>query len=387
MNTLLRHPLSAAGLRIGILSTFPPTSCGIATFAAALARGMEQQGASVVGVHTGTEVERRSPVEIELGAADRASVDAAAAVLDSCDATIVQHEYGIYPGVDGSAVLDVVHALTTTVIVVAHTVLSNPTPNQRRILGELCAAADLVVVMTEVAQRRLVEQYGVEPDRVEVIPHGAAVGDSTAGADVGSPIHSPRILTWGLLGPGKGIEWAIDAFAQLQTLGSLPHYVVAGATHPNVKAHDGEAYRESLIRRARALGVGDRVIFDDTYRTVDELSKLVATADVVVLPYDSAEQVTSGVLVDAVAAGRPVVSTAFPHAIELLATGAGLVVPQRDAPALARAVEAVLDDHQLARAMAAEARRLAPSLSWPAVAGAYLDSILRVRQLQSTLAS
>ncbi len=91
------------------------------------------------------------------------------------------------------------------------------------------------------------------------------------------------------------------------------------------------------------------------------------------LPYDSTDQVTSGVLVDAVAAGRPVVSTAFPHAVELLGSGAGLVVPQRDAAALAGAIRSVLTDPELAASMAAEAQRLAPELSWTAVAGRYDD--------------
>ncbi len=370
------HPLSPshAGLRIGMVATVPPTSCGIATFAAALARGFARHGVDVVQVDTGPRLDPASAAVVALGAADPGDVDAVAAVLNDCDATIVQHEYGIYPGRDGAGVLDVVAAVTNRVTVVAHTVLSEPTVNQRCILTELCAGAFLVVVMTEVARQRLVDLYGVPAERVTVIPHGAAVTEGS-GRAASVEIDSPRLLTWGLLGPGKGIEWSIEALARLTVSGPQPHYVIAGATHPNVKARDGEAYRESLMSRAERLGVGDRVIFDDAYRSVEDLTELITTADLVVLPYDSADQVTSGVLVDAIAAGRPVVSTAFPHAVELLGSGAGIVVPQRDVAALAGAIDRVLANPDVAASMGAEARRLAPSLSWSAVASGYLDAI------------
>ncbi len=139
------------------------------------------------------------------------------------------------------------------------------------------------------------------------------------------------MLTWGLLGPGKGIEWAIDALSELSDLQPQPEYVIAGATHPKVRERHGEEYRDMLVDRAARSGSAPHVSFDDTYRDLVSLTELIHSADLVVLPYDSRDQVTSGVLVDAVAAGRPVVSTAFPHAVELLASGAGIVVPQRDA--------------------------------------------------------
>ncbi len=368
-----------------MLSTAPPTSCGIATFAAALTSGIQHHGAAVRMVEAGDEVASSSLAVCALGTGDRAEIEAAVDVLNDCDAVIVQHEYGIYPGIDGSGVIEVVEAIRSPLIVVAHTVLCEPSDSQRRILVDVCAAADLVVVMTDVARCRLIDYYDVSDRLIRVIPHGAAVPTSGSSRHVSS--DGPRILTWGLLGPGKGIEWAIDAIAQVRTTGSPPHYLVAGATHPNVKARDGETYRHSLEQRVELLGLGDRVMFDDTYRTVDGLTELISSADVVVLPYDSAEQVTSGVLVDAVAAGRPVVSTAFPHAIELLASGAGIVVPQRNAVALARAIEHVLNDADAARAMTDEARRLAPSLSWPSVANSYLRAIGELRRARTPVAS
>jgi glycosyltransferase involved in cell wall biosynthesis len=146
-------------------------------------------------------------------------------------------------------------------------------------------------------------------------------------------------------------------------------------THPKVLASAGDGYRQSLIARSKDLGLEDSVTFDDTYRDVPTLTRFIASASLVVLPYDSRDQVTSGVLVDALAAGRPVIATSFPHAMELLASGAGIVVPHGDPHALAGAIRWVLEDRRRRDAMAAEARRIAPTLSWDAVAQSYLGHV------------
>jgi glycosyltransferase involved in cell wall biosynthesis len=306
--------------------------------------------------------------------ADRSPADRAAAVaaLNDTDVVIVQHEYGIYEGRDGSSILELIEAIEVPIVVVAHTVLSEPTANQRVVLEQVCRAADAVVVMTETARNRLFAGFDIDAAKVSLIPHGAVT--PSAGHDVRQRRLGvgPRLLTWGLLGPGKGIEWAIDGLSEVSDLRPHPEYLIAGATHPKVRERDGEEYRDMLVDRAAKSGSGVHVNFDDTYRDLVSLTDLIQSADLVVLPYDSRDQVTSGVLVDAVAAGRPVVSTAFPHAVELLASGAGIVVPQRDPVALGRAIRSVLTDPDRAASMAAEARRLAPGLSWSAVAGRYV---------------
>jgi glycosyltransferase involved in cell wall biosynthesis len=357
----------------GILSTFPPTSCGIATFSAALAAGLIADGASVDVVRCGEtpDVEDVLVVAALAGRSTRQRAEAVA-TLNSTDVVIVQHEYGIYPGHDGETIVALMSAITVPIIVVAHTVLSSPTANQRVVLQGVCAAADAVVVMTEIARVRLIDDFGVAASKVVLIPHGAATPPALPTLDVREADRRPRLLTWGLLGPGKGIEWAIDAFGELGDLRPHPEYLIAGATHPKVREREGERYRDMLLARSADSRSAAHVVFDDTYRDLVSLTGLIQSADLVVLPYDSIDQVTSGVLVDAVAAGRPVVSTAFPHAIELLATGAGIVVPQRDSSALAEAIRSVLTDSELAGSMAAEARRLAPGLSWTAVAHRYV---------------
>jgi glycosyltransferase involved in cell wall biosynthesis len=361
-------------LTVAVVSTFPPTSCGIATFSAALAVGLTSEGASVDVVRTDASPEHED-VLVAASLRDGRTAGSALAVLNAADVVIVQHEFGLYGGRDGADVLELAAAIEVPTVVVAHTVRAVPSSNQRSVLERLCALASTVVVMTETARDRLVDDYAVDAGRVVLIPHGAATPPASHTTSRSRAGRRQRILTWGLLGPGKGIEWAIESLIALGDLDPVPEYVVAGATHPKVRARHGEAYREMLTALAGASPSAVPVVFDDTYRDLGSLTELIASADVVVLPYDSVDQVTSGVLVDAVAAGRPVISTAFPHAVELLGSGAGIVVPRRDPAALGEALRAVLQQSDVAAAMAAEARRLAPDLAWSAVAQRYLELV------------
>jgi glycosyltransferase involved in cell wall biosynthesis len=363
-------------LRVGILSTYPPTPCGLATFSAALARSLAAQGAEVhiVRVMDGPAA-AGGEVAGELRSGSAASLSATIDVLNGCDVAIVQHEYGIYGGRDGDEVLAVLSALRVPSIVVAHTVLATPTPHQRMVLEAVAEVADRMVVMSAAARSRLCAGFAVAPTKVESIPHGAAVPDPGLAPPAGT---RPTLLTWGLVGPGKGIERVIDAMPLLQHLPDRPRYLVAGRTHPKVLAAHGEAYRDARIDQADRLGVSGSVSFDAAYRDVPSLTALIQSAAVVVLPYDSREQATSGVLVDAIAAYRPVVATAFPHAVELLSSGAGIVVDQDDPDALVLALHRVLTEPHTASRMAAEAARLAPSLSWRVVGSAYVDLATRL---------
>jgi len=354
---------------VGILSTHPPTRCGLATFSAALADGLASNGADVSVVRIADEASTPSARVVgELVNGSPASVAASAELLNESDVAIIQHEYGIYGGVDGDEVVDIIDALRIPSIVVAHTVLKDPTPHQRSVLEEIAARVDHLVVMSDAASQRLCGEFDVDRHKVTTIPHGATIPTGVAAKRP----SRPTVLTWGLMGPGKGIERVIDAMSSLDGLPGRPRYVVAGRTHPKVLAADGEAYRDARIEQARRSGVADSVSFDSGYRNMTMLTELVQSSSVVVLPYDSTDQVTSGVLVDAIAYGRPVVATAFPHAVELLSTGAGVVVAHDDPDALASALRRILTQPCLAGSMAAEARRLAPEMAWPVVAKSYL---------------
>jgi glycosyltransferase involved in cell wall biosynthesis len=359
--------------RYGFLSTYPPTLCGLATFTSSLRAELVPAGGfgPVVRAVEGGEQPGRGEIAADLVAGDRSSVYRAASVLNDCDVAIVQHEYGVYGGSDGDELLTLFAALTVPTVVVLHTVLSRPTPHQRTVLERVTGFADAVVTMSSTARKRLVDGYTVDMSKVTVIPHGAPVSRISHAPTFRA--GRPLVLSWGLLGPGKGIEWGIEAMSQLSDLGPMPRYLVAGQTHPKVLRRDGESYRDGLQKRVTELGLATTVSFDGHYRRPEALADLVASADVVLLPYDSTDQVTSGVLVEAVAAGRPVIATRFPHAVELLQDGRGILVPHQDPTAIAAALRALLG-RQTAAATKARGSSPAPLAElWPAVAEHYRE--------------
>lgn len=359
---------------VAFLSTFPPSRCGIGTFTRSLAEALARERGSGDGLGVirlmaeGAPDDRDPRVVARVMPGTRGWTAAAAAAAADFEVLSIQHEYGIYGPDNGIALLDVLGRVETPLLTTLHTIPAQPSPRQRLILNELAARSDRLMVMAEVARDRLLELYRADPGRVVVIPHGAHAVPAYGGPVLAD--RRPVVLTWGLIGPGKGIETAIRALCELRSLNPPPLYLVCGQTHPNVLRAQGESYRRSLEKAARTCGVSHLVRFVPRYMDQETLSGYLSRADVVLLPYDSTEQVTSGVLVEALAAGKPVVSTAFPHAVELLAGGAGRVVPQRDAGAMAAALGEVLagpgrDDARRA------AREVGAALLWPAVACRY----------------
>ena len=362
---------------VGFVGTYPPTKCGIATFTASLAKAMAPawsgRRAEIVScVDLPGVVQQPPEVVAELVPGSIASQEAAVAALNELDVVVLQHEFGIYGGEDGSEVVDLVAGLSVPVLVVLHTVPRLPSPGQREVVERLAALSDRIVVQSDAARARLLETHMIDPERVCVIPHGSPA-NLTAEVSSPNPARSPVVLTWGLLGPAKGIEWGIEAMALLRDVDPQPHYIVAGQTHPRILKTRGEEYRDALVARAVALGVDDLVEFDNAYRDTALVLARIREADIVLLPYLSREQVVSGVLVEAIASGKPVVSTRFPHAVELLGPGSGILVPHEDAKAIADALRSLLTDPALASRTAAVARRQAPPLFWENVGKSYLQ--------------
>ncbi len=368
--------MPVTGPRLTMIGTYPPTECGLATFtynlSAAIAGPGSDWSTSVVRVLENPEVNDHVEVVAQWIAGDRSSFDEAIAAINASDAAVLQHEYGVFPGRDGEEVLELIDDLRVPLVVVLHTVLRNPTGHQRQILNHVMTAASSVVVQSEAAYDRLFVTYDVNAKKTIVIPHGAT---ENFNGPILSGLQRPVVLTWGLLGPGKGIEVGISAIGLLQHRSPAPTYIIAGETHPKVRATQGEQYRNGLMNQSRQLGLHDRVYFDDRYRDWASLRMLVRSADVVLLPYDSLDQVSSGVLVEAIASGKPVVATQFPHALELLSRGAGLSVPQGDSYAMAQALDHVLYTPGVAAAMSEAARREAQALLWPRVGANYRSLI------------
>jgi glycosyltransferase involved in cell wall biosynthesis len=376
--------LTAAGRRlaksrkVGLVGTYPPTRCGIATFTASLADALTL---AAPGCRVGVVecVEEQAPrdaggeVVARLANGIATSRVEAVSALEQFDVAIVQHEYRIYGGVEGSEVLDLLRALHVPSIVVLHTVLRQPNAEQRLIIEEIGELADRLVVQSAAARARLLELHAVDERKVRMIPHGARLNLAPRGARAESA--APVVLTWGLLSREKGVEWAIEAMAMLHGLQPAPRYVVAGQTHPKVLEVEGEEYRESLLALATELGVADRVELDSSYCDTDALLRRIRGADIVLLPYQPPEQVVSGVLVEALASGKPVVATGFPHAEELLGGGAGLLVPHEDSAAIAVALYSLLTNERLATYAAASAARIGRSLAWESIGERYHELV------------
>ena len=365
--------VSTQDVSVGFVSTYPPTVCGLASFTASLRTTIAKTRGSAAGLGVLRLVDGvrdgwgRDSVHVHRRG-DAGSLRSGLRHLNSYDVVSIQHEFGIYGGADGREVLDLVDRLDVPAVTTFHTMLADPTPDQRWIVERLVGASKRAVVMTQTAAERLVANYDVDPDLVTMIPHGTDPRFAGPSLATGG---RPLVLTWGLIGPGKGLEVAIEACAALVGLTPLPRYLIAGATHPNVRRDSGEAYRNGLIELVGRLGLEEIVEFDDRYLEAAELARLVRSADLVVLPYASVDQVTSGVLVEAISASKPVIATTFPHSVELLAGGAGMLVPHGDVEALADALRLALTDSVVARRMARMAGRIADGWDWPTVGRTY----------------
>jgi glycosyltransferase involved in cell wall biosynthesis len=370
-------------MRTAIVSTYPPRACGIGTFSAdlrATLAGTDMVTAAdlVAVVHEPSSPQRRG-VLATIVQAVRGDYVRTARMLGRLDVDVVllQHEFGIFGGRDGEYVLSFAQELAQPLVVTLHTVLSEPTPHQQEVLSELCAEAELVIVMTDTALRLLVESGTCTEEKVRVVPHGAPArivartAREPARRSTSSAVDYPfRLSTFGLISPGKGLETVLDALPELVERHPEIVYTIAGRTHPDVSRREGERYRLMLERRVLELGLGDHVEFDDRFLSVNELADLLAATDVFVTPYGSREQIASGALTFAIAAGCAVVSTPYWYAQDMLASGAGLLVPFRDPEALANAVSSYIEQPDTLLAARTEARRIGSTLAWPAVAEA-----------------
>jgi len=346
----IRMPRTAT-LRVGMIGNYPPRRCGIASYTMDMAAAMQLAGAdvSVCAMDDGTEdfpypdiVNRVVPQHDGL-----AYLEMATSLNASVDAVVVQHEYGIYGGDAGEDILITLRNLRVPIVSVLHTILEEPSPVQRRILREIADLSSHVVVMSETAQAILDRVYHVPFAKTQFVPHGVpeSVTESRAESKAQYGWENRRvILTFGLLSPGKGIEYVLNAITSVVKEHPDVLYVLAGQTHPHVRRLSGEKYRENLLQMADSLGVSEHIEFVDRYLDLPDLCQLLNACDVYVTPYLNAQQITSGTLSYAVGAGRPVISTVYIHANELLGDGTGILVPFRDADAIATALARVLDD-------------------------------------------
>lgn len=362
--------------RIVLIGNFAPRRCGIATFTRDLSRALGMAGVAVDVVAMSDEPGYEYPPEVvfDIPEDDLDAYRKAAERLNDAGYRLacVQHEYGIFGGPAGRHLLTLLRELNMPVVTTLHTVLTHPTAEQRAVMDELISLSQRVVVMSDRARSILHQVHGADEDVVTTIPHGIPdlpdVDPETLKAEVGLA-GKKVVATFGLLSPDKGIQYAIEALAQVPEA----VYVVAGQTHPHIVRHSGEAYRESLVELARRLGVEDRLIFWNRFMDDQELGRLLRLCDVYVTPYLKEEQITSGTLAFSVGNGKAVVATPYWHAQELLADGRGILVPFRDSRALAEAIGSLLSDEAKRREIEKRAFEYGRRMRWPAVGQAYRE--------------
>ena len=375
--------------RIAFLGAYLPRLCGIATFthdlceAVAVAAPASQCFAGAVNDRI--EVYHYpSRVRFELDEKDLDSYRRAADFLNfnNADVLCVQHEFGIYGGSAGSHLLALLKEVRMPVVTTLHTVLREPNPAQQKVMEELIRRSDRLVVMARKGAEILRETYGVPDTKVDLILHGIPdipfVDSSIYKAQFGVE-GRVVLLTFGLIGPGKGIEYAIEALPEIVKRHPNVVYLVLGATHPHLVAREGERYRLGLERLAEDRGVKDHVIFYNRFVSLDDLKEFIGATDIYVTPYLNQAQITSGTLAYVFGAGKAVVSTPYWHAQELLADGRGILVPFRDPQAIAEGVRAFLDDPGRLQETREKAYQIGREMIWPAVAQRYIESFQRAR--------
>ena len=369
-------------MHVSILSTYPPRACGLATFARDLRDGLLTTGAEVDAVASVRELGapgRLPEVAYELRQDERADYAAAAEALAATDVLSVQHEFGIFGGPEGTHVLDLMGAVEAPVVTTLHTVLPEPSPEIARAMRAVARRSERLVVMTETARELLAAVYDVDRAKVDVIPHGTPdlprPDRDALKAELG--LAGRRVLlTFGLLGPSKGIEFALESLQAAVDADPSVLYVILGATHPEIVRNEGEAYRESLQAEVAARGLSPHVRFEDRYVDTDELWAWLCAADVYVSPYPGMDQICSGTLAFALAAGLPVVSTPYLHAREVLAPdaegrAAGALVPFGDAPAFGAALARYVSDDAARAEAGAAALAFGARTAWPATGARY----------------
>jgi len=375
--------------RVAVIGDYIPRQCGIATFTADLCEAIAAHSPALtcfaVPVNDREEGYAYPPrVRFEFAERDLESYRRAADFLNitNVDVVCLEHEFGLFGGPAGSYILALLRELRMPVVVTLHTVLRDPAPVQRRVMKELAEIADRLIVMSERGHQFLAEVYHVPSEKIDVIPHGIPdVGfvDPNFYKDRFRVEGKLVLLTFGLLSANKGIEFVIEALPTIVARYPDVVYLVLGATHPHVQRHDGETYRLMLQQLARDKGVAHQVRFHDRFVSLEELIEFIGAADIYLTPYLNRDQITSGTLAYAVGAGKAVISTPYWHAAELLGDGRGLLVPFRDAPAIATRVLELLDNSADRHAMRKRAYLYGRTMVWANVATLYLESFQRAR--------
>lgn len=376
--------------RVAFVGDYPPRQCGIATYTSDLRGALAAQYPHCEGIVVSVDdipggYDYSPAVRFQIPEQELEGYRRAADYLNFNDVDVVclQHEFGIYGGPAGSHILALLRDLRMPVVTTLHTVLQEPNADQRRVLERLAMRSARLIVMAERGRALLRDVYRIPDEKIDVIPHGIPdmpFVDPNFYKDQFAVEGKHVLLTFGLLSPNKGIEYALQALPGIVAEFPSTVYIVLGATHPNLLREQGESYRMSLERLTQDLGIRKHVAFYNRFVELNELTEFIGAADIYLTPYLNPAQITSGTLAYAFGCGKAVVSTPYWHAEELLADGRGVLVPFRDSPAICREVVDLLRDEPRRHAMRKRAYLLGRDMIWSNVAHLFMESFRRARR-------
>ena len=381
--------------RVTYMASYPPRECGIATFTKDLVEAVDSAfpgfPGKIVALNESQGTYRYGPeVRFAVSVDDLDSYREAAEQVNrsKADLVCIQHEYGLFGGEDGENLFAFLEILKKPLVITLHTVLPKPGDHMRRVTCDLISRADATVVLAKKAVEILAHDYGVEDHTVRYIPHGVPNVRRLPSSSFKSVLGLDgrlTISTFGLINPGKGIEYAIRALPRIVQKYPNVLYLVLGQTHPGVRRHEGENYRNYLHDLVIELGLQKHVKFNNHYLSYHELVSYLMATNIYLVPYLNPNQIASGTLAYAVGAGRAVVSTPFIYAQELLADGRGILVPFRDSEAIADSLEGLIGDPVRRAEMAKAAYAYGRNMTWHNVAREYVNLFGRLVQSAATI--
>jgi glycosyltransferase involved in cell wall biosynthesis len=367
------------------LSTFPPRQCGIATFTADLTNAIDQifspsVKSKIVAMNL-TEVSHLPyPEKVILQISQPREEDYVNAAnklnqLEEVKLVNIQHEFGIFGGEYGSYLLILLKKLQKPIITTLHTILPAPDERMRNIVQAIMKYSKGIIVMTHSSKEILKKDYGLDPDRIQVIPHGIhhVPYRTSKHAKSALGISNKLILsTFGLLSPDKGIEYAIEALPEIVAKFPNVQFFVIGVTHPVVLEQAGENYRNFLTKKVHQLGLSSYVSFYNTYFAVNKLLQFLEATDVYLSTSLNPNQIVSGTLSYALGSGRPVISTAFAQAKQDITSDVGILIDFKNPQAFTDAIIKLLSNDQLRLQMGKNAYFRTRHMTWDNVARSYL---------------
>jgi len=366
---------------IAFLSTYHPRECGLATFTQDLVRELDKVGLlsrpKVIAV-SDKKYDYSDRVIMEIGQYDRESYIKAADAVNQSDIEllVIEHEYGIFGGEAGEYIIDFIENLQIPFITTLHTVLPSPSAKQKEILRIIGEKSAKIVTMAKNTRPILEGVYGIDASKIEVIHHGVPyrIVEKREKLKEKHGLSGLNVIsTFGLLSPGKGIEYGIEAVAKVVKEHKDVIYLILGQTHPGIKKVLGEEYREKLVALTEKLGINEHVRFINKYLTKDEIINYLQMSDIYMTPYLGKDQAVSGTLAYAVGYGRVIISTPYSYAKEMLSDGRGLLAEFCDSGSLAEHIKYVLRNPQAKSEMEKRTLNLGKTMMWSNIAKQYAE--------------